>query len=102
MRRLAFLLVIVLQFASSLQAADWSQFRGPDGDGHADQAKLPTEWSKTKNVTWRVELPGNGWSSPVVAQGKIFLTTAVPGDDKGDYSLRVLSLDARTSKIIWN
>ena len=101
MPRLALLLVTALVLTTSLTAADWFQFRGPEGDGHAEQAKLPTEWSSTKNISWRTELPGNGWSSPVVARGKIYLTTAVPGEAKGDYSLRVMCLDAATSKIIW-
>lgn len=88
--------------ALTLSAADWQQFRGPTADGHADAAKLPTEWDATKNITWRRELPGNGWSSPVVAAGKIYLTTAVPGATRGDYSLRALCLDARTGAIVWD
>jgi outer membrane protein assembly factor BamB len=83
-------------------AADWSQFRGPNGDGHADTAKLPTEWDKTENVTWRKEVAGLGWSSPVVAGGTIYLTTAVPGANQGDYSLRALCLDAKTGKVLWD
>jgi outer membrane protein assembly factor BamB len=83
-------------------AADWSQFRGPNGDGHADNAKLPTEWDKTKNVTWRKEIAGLGWSSPVVAGGRIYLTTAVPGDGQGDYSLRALCLEAKTGEVVWD
>ncbi len=102
MPRLVLALLIPLAFTLTLTAAEWSQFRGATGDGHADAAKLPTEWDKTKNVTWRVELPGNGWSSPVAVGGKIYLTTAVPGAGKGDYSLRALCLDAKTGKILWN
>jgi outer membrane protein assembly factor BamB len=94
--------IVAFAIAGPLFAADWFQFRGPEGDGHADSSRLPTEWSKTKNVTWRKELPGNGWSSPVVAERKIFLTTAVPGEEKGDYSLRVLCLHASTGEILWN
>lgn len=91
---------LALAFTVSLSAADWPQFRGSNGDGHADGAKLPTEWDKTKNVTWRKEISGLGWSSPVVVDGKIFLTTAVPSG--GDYSLRALALDAKTGDVIWN
>src|SRR5262249_48123414 len=64
--------------------------------------KLPTEWDATRNRTWRKELPGSGWSSPVVADGKIYLTTAVPGDRKDDYSLRALCLDAKTGEFVWD
>jgi len=95
---LTFLLMLTL----TSQAADWYQFRGPDGQGHTD-AKLATEWGPNKNVTWRKEIPGLGWSSPVVVDGKIYLTTAVPqGGAKPNYSLRVLCLDAKTGAIVWN
>lgn len=79
--------------------ADWFQFRGPDGQGHTE-TKLATEWDAKKNVTWRKELPGLGWSSPVAVGGKIYLTTAVP--DGGGYSLRVLGMSAKTGEIEWN
>jgi outer membrane protein assembly factor BamB len=102
MPRFALALSAALAFTLTLTAAEWSQFRGPSQDGHADDAKLPTEWDKTKNVTWRKELPGNGWSSPVVAGDKIFLTTAVPGEGKGDYSLRAICLSTKTGEIVWN
>jgi outer membrane protein assembly factor BamB len=81
-------------------AADWPQFRGPSGDGRARDAKIATEWDRTRNVAWRKEIPGLGWSSPVVAGGKIFLTTAVPAGK--DHSLRALCLDATTGESIWN
>ena len=103
MRRFALGLLFTLALALALPAADWNQFRGPDGQGHTD-AKLATEWSANKNVTWRKELPGVGWSSPVAVGGKIFLTTAVPEGDgaKPNYSLRTLCLDAKTGEIVWN
>ena len=90
---------LTLAFALTLPAADWFQFRGPDGQGHTD-AKLATEWDAKKNVTWRKELPGLGWSSPVIAGGKIYLTTALP--QASGQSLRVLCLDAKTGKIEWD
>jgi outer membrane protein assembly factor BamB len=92
-----------LALSLTLSAADWSQFRGPDGQGHTDE-KLATEWGSKKNVTWRKELPGAGWSSPVVAGGKIYLTSAVPqgGDPKSNYSLRALCLEAKTGEIVWD
>lgn len=102
MHRFGFVLALALAPTPTLPAADWSQFRGPTQDGRADAAKLPTEWDKTKNVAWRTEIPGLGWSSPVVAAGKIFLTTAVSGTGKGDFSLRALCIDAKTGKILWD
>jgi outer membrane protein assembly factor BamB len=102
MSRPALALYFALALGLPVAAAEWVQFRGATGDGHADAAKLPTEWDKTKNVAWRSELPGNGWSSPVAAGGKVYLTTAVPGEGKGDYSLRALCLDAKTGKTLWD
>lgn len=85
-------------------AADWPQFRGPDGQGHTDVADLPLTWSATDNVRWKADLPGVGWSSPVVVDGAIYLTTAVPqgSEVKPDQSLRVLCLDAATGTPRWN
>jgi outer membrane protein assembly factor BamB len=78
---------------------DWPQFRGPTGQGHAVADKLPAEWGKDKNFAWVQDIPGLGWSSPVVVQGRVYLTTAVPV--QGDQSLRALCLDAKTGKILW-
>lgn len=56
--------------------ADRSQFRGPDGNGVYPQG-VPTEWDGSADVSWSVEIPGGGWSSPVAAKGVVFVTTAV-------------------------
>ncbi|MCI0703356.1 MAG: PQQ-like beta-propeller repeat protein [Planctomycetia bacterium] len=103
MHRFVFGFSLTLTLALTLSAADWNQFRGPTGDGHAE-GKPPTEWDAKKNVTWRKELPGNGWSSPVVVSGKIYLTTAVPlvNANRTNYSLRVLCLDAKTGNTEWD
>lgn len=77
--------------ARAAEDAYWPQFRGPDGQGHAQETGLPETWSESENVLWRQPIAGLGWSSPVVAEGKIWLTTAVPAD--ADQSLRLLCLD---------
>lgn len=59
------------------QAADWPQFRGPGGSATATETNLPEEWSTSKNVAWKVKVPGYGWSSPIVWGDKVFVTTAV-------------------------
>ena len=59
------------------RAADWPQFRGPTGQGHAPDAAVPLAWSETENVTWKAPVEGRGWSSPVIADGRVWLTTAV-------------------------
>jgi outer membrane protein assembly factor BamB len=56
-------------------APEWPRFRGPDANPIASNAKLPDKWSKTENVEWNAEIPGRGWSSPVVNGRRVFLTT---------------------------
>jgi outer membrane protein assembly factor BamB len=81
-------------------ASDWPEFRGPTGQGHAVATGLPTEWSATKNVAWKVPVPGAGWSSPAIAGGRVFLTTGVEVKDVG-VSLRALAYDAKTGRLLW-
>jgi len=55
----------------------WPQFRGARGAGIADESNLPVQWSATENVAWSVEIPGRGWSSPVVWGKRVFVTSAI-------------------------
>ncbi|MDA7525219.1 PQQ-binding-like beta-propeller repeat protein [Verrucomicrobia bacterium] len=55
--------------------ADWKQWRGPTGQGHAE-GKIPAEWSETQNISWKTPIPGKGWSSPVIEGNHIWLTAA--------------------------
>lgn len=75
-------------------SADWPQFRGPDGQGHANARGLALTWSEQENISWKVEVPGLGWSSPAIQGQRIWLTAAV---DKPP-SLRVLCLDRATGR----
>jgi outer membrane protein assembly factor BamB len=77
--------------------AGWPQFRGPDAQGHC-LGPIPTSWSESANICWSVPLPGTGWSSPVILQGQVWMTTAVAGNS-GDYSLRAIAVDAESGKI---
>jgi outer membrane protein assembly factor BamB len=56
---------------------DWPQFRGPGSSGVADGSTLPVRWSTKENVAWSVEIPGRGWSSPVVWGSRVFVTAAI-------------------------
>ncbi|MEY2878290.1 MAG: hypothetical protein RLZZ15_670 [Verrucomicrobiota bacterium] len=94
-----FLCVALL--AVRLAAADWPEFRGPTGQGIADATGLPVEWSATKNVAWKVAVPGAGWSSPAIAGGRIFLTTGV-GNKDGGVSLRALAFDVASGRALWD
>jgi outer membrane protein assembly factor BamB len=77
---------------------DWPEFRGSTGQGHSDERGLPLVWSETKNVRWKVAIPGRGWSSPAIQGDRIWLTTAT---DEGK-SLRAISLDRNTGAILQN
>jgi outer membrane protein assembly factor BamB len=75
-----FISLLFLTFSKSWAA--WPEFRGPTGNGivpvAADQEpiSLPLHWSETKNVKWKTAIPRKGWSTPVVMEGKVWLTTA--------------------------
>src|SRR5262245_39720169 len=77
-------------------AQEWPQFRGPDGQGHSTARNLPTNWSETENVRWKVELPGLGWSSPVISGEQIWLTTSL--DDEG--SLRAVCVNRQSGETV--
>jgi hypothetical protein len=69
--------LITLFGALTAAAGNWPGWRGPDGNGLLPGKKLPTEWAANKNIAWKVQLPGAGWSQPIVWGDKVFVTTAV-------------------------
>lgn len=71
------LLALCLALPSSFAAAHWPQFRGPGALGVSENPKLPLRWSTTENVAWKTELPGRGWSCPIVWGDRVFVTTVV-------------------------
>lgn len=87
----------------TLTWANWPEFRGPTGQGQAAATHLPLEWNATRNVAWKQTIPGNGWSSPVLRDNRLYLTTAVTGDEgSSELSLRALCLDTGTGQILWD
>ena len=76
---LLFALAVVL-ISSNCGAENWNQFRGPNGNGHAPDSNLPVSWNESEHVAWKVPVHGRGWSSPVVWENQIWVTTAT---DKG-------------------
>jgi outer membrane protein assembly factor BamB len=95
--------VLILTVAGPLVArADWPEFRGPMGDGHVSLASdpkpagLPLHWSETNNVKWKTEIPYVGWSTPVVMDGQVWLTTATPDG----HEFFVICVDAGSGKIL--
>lgn len=90
--------VALLLACSAIDASDWPEFRGPTGQGISQEAGLPLDWSESRNVVWKTDLPGLGWSSPVVAGGRVWLTSAVTGSSST--SLRVMAFDVATGRTI--
>jgi outer membrane protein assembly factor BamB len=99
--------------------AQWGQWRGPLATGAAPKADPPVEWSETKNIRWKTELPGLGHSSPVVWGGLVFVTTAeMTGAKKPftgvtpdgahnnmnplfDHQFAVMAIDRQTGAVVW-
>jgi len=81
MQRVKTVSVVVLLAAGAAAVAvadSWPQWRGREGQGHsADAGDLPVTWSESENVAWKTPLPGRGWSSPVLDESHVWLTTAV-------------------------
>ncbi|MHB0961284.1 MAG: outer membrane protein assembly factor BamB family protein [Pirellulaceae bacterium] len=76
-------LLLCGHLASPTRAADngpqfrWPQFRGPAATGVSDSSSIPSRWSATDRIAWKSPLPGRGWSSPIVWDDRIFVTTAI-------------------------
>ncbi|GIW82242.1 MAG: serine/threonine protein kinase [Gemmatales bacterium] len=79
---------------------EWPDFRGPTGQGISSATKIPATWSDTENVAWKTPIPGSGWSSPILFQGRVYLTTAIEQPNR-DQSLAALAVDLKTGKILW-
>jgi outer membrane protein assembly factor BamB len=92
-----FFATIVAQFSI---AGDWPQFRGPTGQGIAEAKNVPLHWSSTSNVVWKTAIPGEGWSSPVLFAGNLYLTSAT--SEGGQTVLHALCVSAKNGKILWD
>jgi len=92
-------------FVSGAVAEDWTEFRGPTGQELSKATGLPTHWTLENNVAWKQELPGKGWSSPILLGKRLYLTTAVPIGNEGEagpQSLRTICVDAEKGNLLWN
>lgn len=85
---------------------DWPRFRGPNGSGHSTGKGVPTQWTESRNMRWKLALPGPGSSSPIVVNGKVFITCysgygAGNGGKQADLKRHLLCVDAKKGNIIW-
>jgi outer membrane protein assembly factor BamB len=94
--------------ATWLPAADWTQFRGPGGQGISEETGLPVKWSGTENIVWKVTLPGPGASSPITTGNRVFVTCysgygLEPGKgDQKDLMRHLLCVDRKTGEVLWH
>lgn len=106
--------------AAAVTSGAWTQWRGSRADGVADGTGYPLTWSESENVRWKSPIPGRGWSSPVIADGRVWVTTAIevpctPEEAKerlkantsdqpltllSAVNLRALGLDAATGRVV--
>ncbi len=122
---MAFSIALLSGSQSMAQESVWPQWRGPDRNGVSAEQGIPIEWNATKNILWKTPLEGRGHSSPVVWGNRIFLTADIQGEvipgaeaprhvrdgetylhpATGDadkrHTLKVLSIDAGTGKVLW-
>jgi len=76
MRKALLMIAMILPTARASADGNWPQFRGPAGSGHSDAVGLPLSWSETENVVWKTPIHDRGWSSPVVWDDQVWVTTA--------------------------
>ena len=110
-----FLLALLITASAGLSADEWPMWRGPLGTGVAPTADPPIEWSETRNVKWKIEIPGRGSSSPVIWGDRIFLLTAIPAgvspaeahkprggvNPRIAHQYKVLAINRADGKIVW-
>ena len=125
-RPLRFIILLAIAAGpATVSAENWPQWRGPGSQGISTEANVPTEWSSSRNIVWKAELP-SGHSSPIVWGDRIFVTAAIEGEvvpgakavghtvdgqvwlhpdsvaaDR-KHTLKVLALDARSGKVLWD
>ena len=98
----------------------WPEWRGPGGQGYAQVRDLPVSWSETEHVAWKVVVPGRGWSTPVIENGRVWVTTGIdtpaskadaerrrktstnaqPLTISESVSLRAVGLDLKTGEVL--
>jgi outer membrane protein assembly factor BamB len=112
-------LALVAVSAQAGPVENWPQFRGPGALGVAEHTNLPDRWSTNENVAWRIEVPGRGWSAPIVWSDRVFVTTVVSegeveapkkglyfGGERKDlpqaaHRWLVISYDLKTGRELW-
>lgn len=90
-------MVLLPGVCTLLTAGDWPAFRGPNGDGTAEESNLPVEWGPDRHVRWRASLPAPGNSSPIVVGDRVFITVA---EDEG-HRRHLMCFDRTSGESLW-
>ena len=106
---LSAIVIVAFTCGSPGQAADWSRFRGPNGSAVSEAPGVPTEWSSSKNLAWKTELPGPGSSSPIIVGDRVFVTCySGYGTGRGaagditKLERHLICVSLKDGKILWN
>jgi outer membrane protein assembly factor BamB len=91
------LLLLIINTLSVTQAQNWPCWRGPNGDGTSMETNLPTRWDSITNVVWKTAVPGKGYSSPIIWNDKLFITTALPETQEKI----LLCYDCKSGNLLW-
>jgi outer membrane protein assembly factor BamB len=83
---------------SSALAADWTGFRGPNGQGISADKDVPTKWSATENIAWKTAVEVQGWSSPIVSGDRVFIS----GTTSDGATCHVIAFDRLSGKVMWD
>ncbi|MBS0267063.1 MAG: PQQ-binding-like beta-propeller repeat protein [Planctomycetes bacterium] len=90
--------VALLLLSATVHAENWPGWRGPRGDGSSLEEGVPTRWSSTENVAWKVAVPYIGHASPVIWNDHLFLV----GTDLQKADRNLSAFDRKTGKLLWN
>src|SRR3984957_12943333 len=99
MKRLLLGLVLTATAATAASAENWPGWRGPGRNGVSHEADLPTTWSDTQNVAWKVRVPGLGVGGPIVWGDRIFVTDS---DGPRLLNLHLICLSRDSGKELWH
>lgn len=101
MKNVLITILTVTMGASVACGEDWTGFRGPNSSGVSLSKDVPTTWSETKNVQWKIDLPGKGYSSPIVVGDSVYVTCYSDDDDVSQLKRFIVRIDRKTGKPIW-
>lgn len=93
--------IVLLLAAGPVAGENWPSWRGPRGDGSSWEKNIPVRFGPKENVVWSVEIPGTGYSSPVIHGDRIFLTSCLTQEGKTNADRVLICLDRKSGKEVW-